>query len=386
VADEFTGNDEINDAFANAEPPKGTVEWADHQINVVYAPKLTGPQKDLSAIFKLPYIEAWALVSINAPDRLDRQKNILKDHGLKAERVKDWTQRVRAREHEIRSERKQAARAAAKQQKAGPVPNSGWPALISTQTQPVDGNILFRDLFHAIQKFVRITDGLAIVLALWVLFTWTFETVAETNPFIHVVAVDKNCGKSTLLKVLRRLVRAGWLIASSTRSAFIRRAQRSRFTPLIDEADSFLLENENFRNMLDAANDPDTAIIALSEKVNDEWTPIDINVFLPLAFASIGKLRGMGTVEDRSIHIHLDRATRAERQLLVKASIRNLDKELKPFADRCARWAADNAAALKAMDPKLDFEDGRDDDKWRPLIAIADYLNVALGANVRTIA
>jgi hypothetical protein len=376
----------IREAVKAAEPPQGTIDWANHIIER-YEKQLTGPDKDISKIYELPYTEAAAILSIEDPARYERLKGIIKSRGVSAVSLNDWSRRVREREHQIKAERKNRAGAAAKQQaKKTSLPSAEWQALSSSCQQRVDGNILFRDLVHGIRKFIRISEDQGIVLALWVLFTWLFEKIAETNPFIHVVAADKNCGKSTLLKVLRRLVRGGWLIASSTKSAFIRRAQRSRFTLLMDEADSFLQENEEFRNVLDAANDPDTAVIALSEKVNDEWTPIDINVFLPLAFASIKKLRRMDTVEDRSIHIHLERATKAERQLLIKASRRNLDKELKPFADRCARWATDNAAHIAKMDPKLDFEDGRDDDKWRPLIAIADYLDVGLGEKVPTIA
>jgi hypothetical protein len=84
-----------------------------------------------------------------------------------------------------------------------------WPEPPSVSQQPVDGYELLRDLIQAIQKFVHLEDGQPLVVALWVLFSWTFEKVAETSPFLRVLSPLRNCGKSTLLKALRHLTRAG---------------------------------------------------------------------------------------------------------------------------------------------------------------------------------
>src|SRR5262249_8390759 len=149
------------------------------------------------------------------------------------------------------------------------------------------------------------------------------------------------------LDVLEHLSRAGWLISSSTKSNFIRKVQTGRITFLLDEADAFLQENEEFRNVLDAANRPNGRT-GLSTKQGDDWVSTDINVFVPIAIASIRKLRRMETVEQRSIHIWLKRATKAERNTLTKARQRTLKATLEPIADRCARWAIDNADQLVA--------------------------------------
>ena len=74
------------------------------------------------------------------------------------------------------------------------------------------------------------------------------------------------------------------------------------------------------------------------------------------------------------------------RSTLTKARQRTLKQTLEPIADRCARWAMDNAGQLVGKEPSLDFEDGRDCDKWEPLVAIADYLDAKLGERVRQIA
>jgi hypothetical protein len=364
-----------------------TLAWAEHQINVVYEPQIVGPSKDITKIFELPYIEAAAIFSIEDAARYERLKSLLKTRGISAASLKDWERRVREHEHKIKKERSEQEKTAA-QQKAKDEKSAAptWAPLESASTQPENGYQLFLDIRSAIRKFVSLEELQATVAALWVLFTWIFEEAAETNPFLRILAPEPKCGKSTLIKILRYLSRGGWLIASATRSSFIRKLQVSRFTMLLDEGDSFLAENEDMRNVLNAASDPDTANVSLSIKQGDNWVSVDINAFVPITVASIKKLKGMVTVEDRSIHLWLKRATKAERKNLTKARHRALRETADPIADRCARWAQDNADKLVGMRPTLNFEDGRDEDKWEPLIGIADYLNQQLGQSVRTIA
>ena len=156
--------------------------------------------------------------------------------------------------------------------------------------------------------------------------------------------------------------------------------QRERRSLLLDEGDAFLHENEIMRNVLDAASDPDTANISLSVKSGDDWIPAEINVFVPIAIASIGMLRQMQTVESRGLHVHLKRATAAELRKLAKGRRRELKATLGPLAARCARWAADNSEKLKGARPALpDVLSGREQDNWEPLIAIADAIGGQLG-------
>jgi hypothetical protein len=242
---------------------------------------------------------------------------------------------------------------------------------------PIDGTALLAELTAAIRRFVLLDETAALIAALWVLFTWVFEQVAETNPFLRVISPTPQCGKSTLFKVLQRLARRGWLVSRITPSAFTRSLQREHRTLFLDEGDAFLHENEVMRNVLDGASDPDTANITMSVKSGDEWMPTEFNVFVPIAIASIGTLRKMQTVEDRSIAIHLKRATPAELKQLAKGRKRELESMLAPLAEKCARWAADNAQELKGRRPEMpNALSGREQDKWEPLVAIADSIGV----------
>ena len=169
-----------------------------------------------------------------------------------------------------------------------------------------------------------------------------------------------------------------------TPAAFARTVQAERRTLLIDEGDAFLAENEKMRNYLDRASDPETAGVSLCVKSGDDWTTSDQDLCVPIVIASIGRLRGMQTVEDRAIAIHLERATPAQRKLLMKAQRRNLDRWLNPLAAKCARFAQDNGQNLKNVDPTLPDElSGREQDKWAPLIAIADTCGGDFGLKAR---
>jgi hypothetical protein len=250
-----------------------------------------------------------------------------------------------------------------------------WAPAPQVWDQQVKGAELLAELAAAIQRFVMLDQTDALIVGLWILFTWLFEHIAETNPYLRIVSPTPECGKSTLLKVIKSLARGGCLFPRLPQAHSTRTMERERRSLLLDEADAFLHENEIMRNVLDAASDPDTANLSMSVKSGDDWIRAEFNVFVPIAIASIGMLRKMGTVESRSIHIHLKRATRAELKQLSKGRRREMKAVLAPLATKCARWAADNAEALKGARPEFpDRMSGRDMDKWEPLIAIADAI------------
>ena len=86
------------------------------------------------------------------------------------------------------------------------------------------------------------------------------------------------------------------------------------------------------------------------------------------AIALIGSLPG--TLEDRAIVIPMRRRRAMEK---VERFRGDRDHGLPDLARKCARWADDHAEALAVADPAVPEElHDRDQDNWRPLIAIAD--------------
>ena len=259
-----------------------------------------------------------------------------------------------------------------------------WKPISSMHPDPVSGDLLLAELVTAIRRFVRLSDQDALIVALWALFTWVFEQCADTNPFLRLISPAPECGKSTLLKVLSRICRSSWMLARVTPAAFSRTVHSERRTLLLDEGDAFLADNEVMRNVLDSASDPDTAIVSVCFKQSDDWAPTQLNLYVPIAIASIGTLRRMQTVESRAIAVHLKRATAAERKTLLKGRRRELISLLDPIAAKCARWALDNAASLRNNRPQLPGDlSGREQDKWEPLVTIADAIGEAPGRKAR---
>jgi len=163
-----------------------------------------------------------------------------------------------------------------------PKPPAAW-AKSETATQPVSGDSLIVELMAVIKKFVAIDTQAALVVALWILFTWVFEHVAQTNPFLRIISPAPECGKSTLLKLIAKLARSGFAVSSVTVSALLRTIENERRTIVLDEADSFFHQNEHFRNLLDAASDPDTATISFSMRAGGDWKPLTVDIFIPIA-------------------------------------------------------------------------------------------------------
>src|SRR5262249_61522438 len=77
---------------------------------------------------------------------------------------------------------------------------------------------------------------------------------------------------------------------------------------LVDEADSFLRDNEEIRGVVNSGHARDGAVI---RNVGDDHEPREFSTWAPVAIACIGKLPG--TIEDRSIVVPMRRRRPAER-------------------------------------------------------------------------
>jgi putative DNA primase/helicase len=138
----------------------------------------------------------------------------------------------------------------------------------------------------------------------------------------------------------------------------------SRPTFLADEADTFLVDNDEMRGLLNAGYRRDGKVIRL---VGDDHEPREFSVFAPAAIAMIGRLPD--TLEDRSVGLSLRRKKSNERTTIFR---HDRCAELDTAARKIARWAADHRAALAVADPDMGSLFNRVADNWRPLFAIAD--------------
>ena len=230
--------------------------------------------------------------------------------------------------------------------------------------QPVDGGELFDAIATSIRGHVVLSEHAAVTAALWVLHTFLLHCFM-VSPRLAITSPEKGCGKTTLLDVLARLVMRALACANATTAAIFRVVEMQQPTLLIDEADTFLPENEELRGILNSGHRQGGSVI---RTVGEDFEPRAFSTYSACAIALIGRLPG--TLADRSVPIDLRR--RRPNEAIAAFRFDRTDM-LDQLARQAARWAMDNADNVRAADPKIPAGVfNRVADNWRPLLAIAD--------------
>ena len=229
--------------------------------------------------------------------------------------------------------------------------------------EPVDGAELLSEMAAAIRKHVVMADHCRDTTALWTLHTYLIDRFLVT-PRLGIRSPTKRCGKTTLLDVLGRLVARPLPTTSVTSAAIFRVVERDQPTLLIDEADTFLYENDELRGVLNG-NRKGSRVL---RTVGEDYEPRSFSTYSACAIAVIGALPD--TLHDRSVVVDLKRRFPSEP---IESFRLDRTGHLDVFARKAARWTKDHARAIAAHDP--DMPPGiinREADNWRPLLAIAD--------------
>lgn len=237
---------------------------------------------------------------------------------------------------------------------------------VESWPDPVDGAELLDQVAKSIRRYVLMREEAAIAAALWTVHTHAFDA-ATVSPILAISSPVKRCGKTTLQGVLRRLVRRPLPASQITGPALFRMIAKYEPTMLLDEADSYLTQNEGMRNLLNAGvKRGDSHVYRV---VGDDHEPRGFSVFAPKTIALIGKLPG--TLEDRSIILRLERKRKAEKVERLRG--RDAEEIFEPLRRKAARWATDNLEELRYLKPALpESLNDRAGDFWEPLLAIAD--------------
>jgi putative DNA primase/helicase len=230
---------------------------------------------------------------------------------------------------------------------------------------PVDGGLLLVDLAAEIRRYMVLPDGAAETVALWVVHAHALDA-AQISPRLAIVSPVKGCGKSTLLDVVNKLVPRPLATSNVTGATVFRAIEAACPTLLVDEADTFLTENEELRGILNSGHRRSGAFV--TRLVGDDHEPRQFSTWAATAIAMIGRLPD--TLDSRSVVVELRRRRPDE-------SVADFRFDRTPSLDRLARqvarWAADNLDALSDADPAMPAGlVNRTADNWRPLLAIAD--------------
>jgi len=229
---------------------------------------------------------------------------------------------------------------------------------------PVDGAQLLDDIVSAVRRFVILPGGGAEAIALWSVHAHAIDA-AHFSPLLAFSSPEKRCGKTTALKVVAKLVPKPIATASISPAALFRSIEKWRPSLMIDEADTFMKDNEDLRGILNSGHTRDQYLIRCEP---DTHEPVMFDAWGPKAVALIGSLPD--TLEDRSIAIRMNRKTDSEAAERLRS---DRDYGFGELVSKCARWVTDNMGRLKACDPVLPAAlHDRAKDNWSALFAIAD--------------
>ncbi len=231
---------------------------------------------------------------------------------------------------------------------------------------PVDGASLLDEIAAAVHRFLSAAEHNFKAIALWTIYTYAFDSF-DISPLLAITSPEKRCGKTTLLTLLYALAPRPLTVANITASALFRTVEKYHPTLLIDEADSFLTDNEELRGILNSGHRKATSYIIRT--TGEDYEPRRFTTWAPKAIALIGALPG--TLEDRAIVIRLQRKRTSDNTERLRFDCLG---EFEHLRQRAVRWICETREQLRTADPDIPSEitNDRARDNWRPLLAIAD--------------
>jgi hypothetical protein len=229
--------------------------------------------------------------------------------------------------------------------------------------EKVDGAALLNGIAAAIRRHVVMSKSASHICALWIVHTYLIDRFL-VSPRLGICSPTKRCGKTLLLDVLNRLVARPLSTSNVTPAAIFRVVEAHRPTLLIDEADTFLYDNDELRGVLNGNRKGSTVL----RTVGDDHEPRAFSVYSACAIALIGALPD--TLHDRSATIDLQRRRARDR---IRPFRPDRADYLDVLARKAARWTQDHATAIGDADPAMPSGIiNRAADNWRSLLAIAD--------------
>ncbi len=248
-------------------------------------------------------------------------------------------------------------------------PEQGIAALfpdIKTWPNAVNGSDLLNEIYTTIKNFIVCDNETAIAATLWIIFTWFIDRV-QIAPLAVITAPEKRCGKSHLLTLIGKLSRRPLIASNISATAIFRVVEAHNPTLLIDEADSFLKENEEARGIINSGHTRDTAHVI--RNAGDDHEPKCYSTWGAKAICGIGKMPE--TLMDRAIVLELRRKLKDEQVEHLRYAN---PQHFKNLTNKLARFAEDAGDTIASARPALpDALNDRAQDNWEPLMAIADH-------------
>ena len=205
-------------------------------------------------------------------------------------------------------------------------------------------------------------------VTLWTAMSWVHNEIATHSPILTVTSAEADSGKTTLLGVLARLVPKPSQSVEANGPNVYRYVDAAKPTLIIDEADSLFTRKTDLTSIINASWTRGTKI---PRQVNIGGASVTV-FFDPFCPKALGLLGGNlpRTLRTRSIEIRMV----PKRPDETVAPFEHVDDfEFAVLRRQLMRWANDNAATLKTMQPT--YPPGvhnRIAVNWKVMLAIAE--------------
>lgn len=240
-------------------------------------------------------------------------------------------------------------------------------ATVEAWHEPIHPALLLAELADTIRRFIVLDREQADAAALWVAFTH-FVDVVEVAPLAIINAPEKACGKSQLLSVFGRMACRPLPAANSSAAFLFRAVEQWIPTVLIDEADTFIRDNEELKGLVNAGHTRANAFVG--RVVGEDLQPKLFNVWGAKALAGIALEKHLpDATMSRAIVFNMRRKLQDEKVARLRHAEAGMFDRLSAML---ARFADDYAEEVRAARPALpDALSDREQDNWEPLLAIA---------------
>jgi hypothetical protein len=235
---------------------------------------------------------------------------------------------------------------------------------------PVELAALLSELAAKVGRYVVLPQPFQMTASvLWVAHCWLYDHgVPVHSPMLAATSAEANSGKSTLVVVLGFACPRFKLNIEMTGPTLYRYVDKYKPTVGLDEGDDIVERRSDLKHIINAGWTKG-AKIPRQEKIAGAWQTVWFDPFTPKMIALLGS--------------NLPSATRS-RCIEIRMLPKRSDEKIEPFSQtddaefavlrsKFARWAADNATALR--DAKPAFPPGlnnRSMENWRLLLAIAE--------------
>ena len=248
--------------------------------------------------------------------------------------------------------------------------------------EPVEGDLLLRDIIRRFQLHVVITEDNALTIALWIMMSWVHDEIATHSPILNINSAEPESGKSTIMGLLSFLMPRCIATVEASEAALYRAIERWHPSFAFDEFDTILADDSkaSLRSVINSGHTRGTGVLRC---VGDNHEPEVFPTFAPKTIAMIGRKLPPQTLS-RCIFVESRRRRKDE---AIEKFKHVDDTGLADLRRRLRRWAMDNEDILRNASPAMPDElQNRRADNWVIQLAIADLAGLDWGDKARAAA